>query len=105
MNGSYIMVVPVTEGWFALENIDLSGVASATINVGWQDAPKYSFDFEIKLDAADGKTIGKKHLPPSTKAPMGSNTLCTLKELQMEKCTHLYRIKTKRRKRNGANGG
>ncbi|HNP20547.1 MAG TPA: ThuA domain-containing protein [Panacibacter sp.] len=73
MNGSYIMVVPVTEGWFALENIDLSGVASATINVGWQDAPKYGFDFEIKLDAADGKTIGKGSiLPPSTKAPMGS---------------------------------
>ena len=52
------MVMPKTEGWFALDSIDLTGVGSVNLMAGWQDAPKYGFDFEIRLDAPEGKSIG-----------------------------------------------
>jgi hypothetical protein len=38
----------------------------------WQDAPKFGFDFEVRLDAADGKVIGTGSLlPPPPKTQFG----------------------------------
>lgn len=67
-NGSNIMIFPKTEGWFAVDGIDLTGVNSVTMIAGWQDPPKYGFDFELRLDAPDGKALGKASLtPPANK--------------------------------------
>ena len=57
-NGQNFMIAPAAEGWFTLDNIDLSGIGSAVIVAGWQQAPAYGFDFEIRLDDAAGKVIG-----------------------------------------------
>ncbi len=58
-NGMNIMILPATGGSFAVDSIDLSGVKSLNINSMWQDAPLFGFDFEVRLDAADGKLLGK----------------------------------------------
>jgi len=56
--------VPLQQGWFALDSIDLTGVTGTTLMLGWQFPPKYGFDFEIRLDAPDGKLLGKGALAP-----------------------------------------
>ncbi|MGC4037310.1 MAG: ThuA domain-containing protein [Chitinophagaceae bacterium] len=67
-NGSNYLIIPLESGWFAVDGIDLTGVNSINLFAGWQAAPEFGFDFEIKLDAADGKTIGKGSLmPPADK--------------------------------------
>ena len=58
-NGMNIMILPATGGSYGVDSIDLSGVKSLNINSMWQDAPLFGFDFEARLDAADGKLLGK----------------------------------------------
>jgi cytochrome c551/c552 len=71
--GQNYMIAPAAEGWFTLENIDLSGIGSAMITAGWQQAPAYGFDFEIRLDDAAGKLIGTGSiLPPKEKLKPGA---------------------------------
>lgn len=71
-NGTNYMVMPKGEGWFALDSIDLTGIKSISLMAGWQEAPKFGFDFEIKIDAPTGKTIGKGSLlPPAAKGQQG----------------------------------
>ena len=72
-NGQNFMIAPAAEGWFTLENIDLSGIGSAVITAGWQQAPAYGFDFELRLDDAGGKLIGTGSiLPPKEKLKPGA---------------------------------
>jgi cytochrome c len=67
-NGTNYLMIPLSDGWFAVDNIDLIGVKSINLFAGWQVAPAFGFDFEIKLDAPDGKTLGKGSLiPPADK--------------------------------------
>jgi len=35
--------------------------------MGWQDPPKYGFDFEIRLNAPDNNVLGKGSLMPPGK--------------------------------------
>ncbi len=82
-DGTTYMLVPKGEGWFALDNIDLTGIKSVTVMAGWQDPPKVGFDFEIRLDAPDGKSIGKGSLlPPSKKGQQGGAALIQLEPVK-----------------------
>jgi len=63
-NGSYIMILPKTPGWFSVDNIDLTDVKSVTMMIGWQNPPKYGYDFEVRLNAPDGNIIGTGSLAP-----------------------------------------
>ncbi|HVZ56949.1 MAG TPA: ThuA domain-containing protein [Chitinophagaceae bacterium] len=63
-NGTNYMVIPNAEGWFALDSIDLSGVASVNVIAGWQEAPAFGYEFEIHLDKVDGPLLGKGSLMP-----------------------------------------
>jgi glucose/arabinose dehydrogenase/cytochrome c551/c552/type 1 glutamine amidotransferase len=70
--GMKLLVLPAQEGWFVLEDIDLKGVKSANLIVGFQDKPDFPVDFELRLDAADGKIIGKgSMLPQVNQVPGG----------------------------------
>ncbi|HRI22316.1 MAG TPA: Crp/Fnr family transcriptional regulator, partial [Panacibacter sp.] len=62
-NGMNIMILPAGEGSFGVDSIDLSGVRSVNIMSMWQDAPLFGFDFEVRLDGADGKVLGKGSMP------------------------------------------
>ena len=57
------MVLPQGEGWFGNDSIDLTGVKSVNILTGWQEAAEFGFDFEVRLDAPDGKLLGKGNMP------------------------------------------
>ena len=62
-NDNYLMVYPQSQGWFALDSLDLQGVKSVRIMSGWREAPPVGFDFEVRLDAPDGQLLGKGTMP------------------------------------------
>ncbi len=71
-NGQNLLMVPKQQGWFALDNVDLKGVNSATLTAGWQEAPKTGLDFEMHLNAPDGELLGKGSMSkPATGQPGG----------------------------------
>ena len=72
-NGSHLMVLPQAKtGWFSSDDVDLSGVGAVNIMNGWQVPPKFGFDFEVRLDAPDGKLLGKGSLMVPQKGAMGA---------------------------------
>lgn len=72
-NGTNLMVLPKgNTGWFSTDEVDLSGVGSINIINAWQLPPKYGFDFEVRLDAADGRLLGKGGLTVPQKGTMGA---------------------------------
>ena len=62
-----VLVVPSKEGWFALDSIDLTGVRSADISIGWQQTPGVALEFEIRQDSPSGKLLGKGRMPVPAK--------------------------------------
>lgn len=54
-----LLIAPRDGGWFAVEDIDLTGVRSSNLLLGWQNAPDKGMEFELRLGAADGEVIGK----------------------------------------------
>ena len=70
-NGMNVMVFPATEGWFALDNIDLTGVKSLLINSSWKAAPTKALAFEARLDEPDGKVLGSGSMPVAGKTQKG----------------------------------
>ncbi|MEX6686576.1 ThuA domain-containing protein [Danxiaibacter flavus] len=58
-NGTAYMLVPKTTGWFAVEDIDLTGIKQAALTLGWLTQPVGAFTFELHLDAPDGKKLGE----------------------------------------------
>lgn len=90
-NSTNYLITPTTEGWFALDDIDLSGVTTAGIMAGWQDPPAYGFDFEIRLDTPDGPSLGKGSLlPPADKKARGGMAVVTLQAVTDGKMHTLY---------------
>ncbi len=79
-NGMDLLVVPPTPGWFLVEDIDLTGVKAAVIGAGWQEAPTVPVDFEMRLDAPDGKLIGKGTLPPPAAGAPGGAIIIPMQE-------------------------
>ncbi|MEJ7588971.1 MAG: ThuA domain-containing protein [Ferruginibacter sp.] len=65
--GSNIIIFPADEGWFALDSIDLTLVRSISLAAGWQGTAGGVSTFEVRLDAPDGKVIGKGSLPAQPK--------------------------------------
>ncbi|MEM8888609.1 MAG: PQQ-dependent sugar dehydrogenase, partial [Bacteroidota bacterium] len=54
-----LLITPRDGGWFAVEDIDMSGVRSSNMMLGWQNAPDKGMSFELRLGAVDGEVIGK----------------------------------------------
>lgn len=76
-NGMRFMITPLAQGWFSMDDLDLSGINSAVLAAGWQKAPAVGFEFELRLDTPDGKLLGSARLgpQPASKAPMGGTAL------------------------------
>ncbi|HEU4575977.1 MAG TPA: ThuA domain-containing protein [Chitinophagaceae bacterium] len=70
-NGTNYMVIPNAEGWFEVDSIDLTGVKSINIIGGWQEAPVYGYDFEVRMDAPTGTLLGNGSLLPPVKKGAG----------------------------------
>jgi len=61
-NGMDLLLLSGNEGWFSLDEIDLSGVSSINLTVGWQAPPVVGYDFEVRLDNPSGELAGKGSL-------------------------------------------
>ncbi|MCW5517033.1 ThuA domain-containing protein [Muriicola sp. Z0-33] len=62
-NGMDLLLVPAKVSWFVFPNIDLTGVKSVGITAGWQEPPTVGLDFEMRLNAPDGKLVGSGSMP------------------------------------------
>ena len=71
-NGMDFLLLSSGESWFSVENIDLKGIKSATIGASWQTLPTTGIDFEMRLNAPDGRLIGSGSLAkPAAGQPGG----------------------------------
>ena len=89
-NGMDLLVVPPQESWFILENIDLTGVKSCIIAAGWQAPPKTGLDFEMRLNAADGKLIGTGSMPKPVAGQPGGAIPIRMNATVNEKVDKIY---------------
>ena len=95
-NGMDLLIVPKDKGWFALDNIDLKGVGSVVLTAGWQAPPKAGVHFEIRLDAPDGKLLGKGSMPPPAAGQPGGMISIPLNGSYDIKAQSLYFVHTPR---------
>lgn len=70
-NGMNMMMFPKAEGWFATPAIDLTSVGVINVNCGSQDGFKSPISFEARLDAPNGKLLGKGMVAVSGKPVAG----------------------------------
>ena len=89
-NGMDLLLVPKKEGWFALADIDLTGVTMANITVGWQSVPNFGLDFEMRLNGANGKLVGTGSMPAPKSGQTGGVVPIKLSEAVNEKVGEVY---------------
>ncbi|MDB5150494.1 MAG: hypothetical protein JWQ57_4514 [Mucilaginibacter sp.] len=70
-NGINLMIYPGGEGWFELDNIDLTGVRSVNLTNFWQAPPTAPLNFELRLDSETGTLAGKGSMPAPAKDAKG----------------------------------
>ncbi|MEM8999236.1 MAG: ThuA domain-containing protein [Bacteroidota bacterium] len=70
-NGMDLLVVPAEEGWFAMENIDMTGVKNVNLMVGWQEPPSGPMAFELRLNGPGGKLLGSGTMPTPVEGQPG----------------------------------
>ena len=96
-NQTYL-ILPTTEGWFAIDNIDLTGVRSVSLTLGWQDPPKNAINFEARLDAPDGPLLGKGSMPapaPKQQGGMGRLPVNPVADGKMHAIYFIYKAQEK----------
>ncbi len=93
-NGMDLLVLPGEGGWFALKDIDLTGVRSAMITVAWQDAPVRGVDFEMRLNAPDGKLLGKGSMPTPLKGQPGGAVFINMESEMDVRAEEIYFVYT-----------
>lgn len=73
VNNANVLMLPSGEGRFSIDSIDLTGVKAVNINAVWQQPVAGGLDFQIRLDAPDGKLLGGGTvLAPQQKQPTGT---------------------------------
>ncbi len=71
-NSMQMMIFPQQKGWFAMDSIDLTGVAMVNIMAGYQKTMPTNYTIEVRLDKVDGKAIGTGTITPD-KGGAGGN--------------------------------
>ncbi len=72
-NGMALLILSSPDSWFALDSIDLSGIAKATISAGWQGILSGVNALEFRLDTPNGKLLGQSVIQsnaPDDKMPV-----------------------------------
>ena len=64
-DGRTLLTIPNTQGSFALQGIDLTGVGSVTLMTASQEPINHPIDFEIRLDSPTGEVLGSGTHAPS----------------------------------------
>ena len=89
-NSNQILVYPDGTGWFALDSLDLSNVASINVVSGWQEAPSAGLGFELRLDGPEGKLIGKGTMAAPQPGQQGGITVIEIDPITDNKFHDLY---------------
>lgn len=89
-NSNNFLMLPTGEGWFSVDSLDLTGVRVATIGTSWRQAPVSGLGIEVRLDAPDGKLLGKATLSPPQKDQRLSATRVYLEGVGDGKFHNLY---------------
>lgn len=104
-SGNAILRLPdSTNGWFAVDSIDLSGVRSVNIVNRWRNPPTSVFGFEVRLDAPDGKLLGTGTLPMPKKDDRSGDVhvaLAPVTDNQYHKLYFIYKLSAKEPVRSG----
>ncbi len=58
-NGMQMLLLSNNNSWFAIDSVDLSGIAKATVNYAWQGELVGTIVYELHLDAPNGKLLGQ----------------------------------------------
>lgn len=102
--GRDMLVIPTKKAWFALENIDLKEIKTAYIAIGGQELPLSGLDFEMRLNAPDGKLLGKGSMPKAAaerSSGMVTIQLSTASDMKAEEVYFVYMPKDEQEKRSG----
>jgi len=85
-----LLVVPTGEGWFAMKDIDLTGVKSIMLMAGWQGLPSAGLKFELRSGAPDGELLGTGIMPKPVPGQQGGAIVIPLQKAISEKVSGLY---------------
>ncbi len=88
--GMDLLIVPQKDGWYSLENIDLTGIKSIVIGAGWRGLPKAGISFEVRLNAPDGKLLGTGSMPKPKEGKERGMVFIKLDETSDEIAKELY---------------
>ena len=91
-NGMDLLLVPAKESWFVLSDIDLTGVKTVGVTAGWQAPPTIALDFEMRLNAPDGKLLGKGTMPKPVPGQPGGMASIRLQQEVNEMADEIYFI-------------
>ena len=91
-NGINLMIMPPNESWFELDNIDLTGLRSINLTHFWQAVPSIGFNFEVRIDAPNGKLVGKGSMPVPAKDQKSGITHLVINPVTDGKLHKLYFI-------------
>ncbi|HEY9196927.1 MAG TPA: hypothetical protein VIM77_11700, partial [Mucilaginibacter sp.] len=97
-NGINLMIYPGADGWFELENIDLTGVRSINLTNFWQAPPTAPLNFELRLDSETGALAGKGSMPVPAKDAKGGSVhiaLTPVTDGKMHKLFFVYKPASK----------
>ena len=101
--GNDLLIVPKEEGWFVLNSIDLKGVKTAFITAGWQAPPKAGLHFEMRLNAPDGKLLGKGSMPTPVAGQPGGMLAISISPINV-KADEIYFVHTPKADENRGEG-
>lgn len=88
--GMDLLVLPEDESWFALEDIDLTGVKNVMLTLGWQAPPTASITFELRKDSPDGVLLGSGIMPAPAAAQPGGMLMINLDNAVNDTVEELY---------------
>ncbi len=96
-NGMHLMIAPKALGSFSIGSIDLSGISSAAIVVGFQKASMFGYDISLRIDSPEGTEVGKSSVGAGL--PVNGQFGQTVVPIKMSKVTdgklHKFYIVTK----------
>jgi cytochrome c len=76
--GQDLLLLAGENGWFEIEEVDLTGVNTIVLGAGWQEAPKAIYNFDVRLDTPNGEIIGKGSLAVQSPGTQGGGIVMPL---------------------------
>ncbi|WP_031426211.1 ThuA domain-containing protein [Flavimarina sp. Hel_I_48] len=89
-NGNKMLIAPQKQGWFALPDIDLTGVRNVSLNVSWREEMNSSLRYEVHLDSENGKVIGMGTMKKPGTAQTNGSIDIPLEKIDGEEFHKLY---------------